>query len=58
LREKQEQAIIRRAWTNIAKKDIPKAFRVYQKYKQDLESNTKRLAANALKEVRKKAVRT
>jgi hypothetical protein len=58
LREKQEQAIIRRAWTNIAKKDIPKAFRVYQKYKQDIESNTKRLAANALKEVRKKAVRT
>jgi len=29
LREKQEQAIIRRAWVNIAKKDIPKAFRVY-----------------------------
>jgi DNA helicase INO80 len=31
---------------------------VYQKYKQDLEANNKRLAANALKEVRKKAVRT
>ena len=34
-REKQEQAALKRAWTNIAKKDIPKAFRAYQKYKAD-----------------------
>lgn len=32
-REKQEQVALKRAWTNIAKKDIPKAFRAYQKYK-------------------------
>jgi len=57
-REKQEQAALKRAWTNIVKKDIPKAFRAYQKYKTDQDNNTKKLATHALKEVRKKAVKT
>lgn len=34
-REKQEASNIKRAWMNIVKKDIPKAFRQYQKYKAD-----------------------
>jgi ribosomal protein S4 len=41
-KEKQEQSNIKRAWLNIVKKDIPKAFRGYQKYKADLENNTKK----------------
>lgn len=41
-REKQEQSNIKRAWINIVKKDIPKAYRGYQKYKTDLENNTKK----------------
>ena len=57
-REKQEAAALKRAWTNIARRDIPKAHRTYQKYKADYESNTKKLAVNALKEVRKKVVKT
>ena len=57
-REKQEQAALKRAWTNIAKKDIPKAYRVYIKYKADQKTNTKKLAVGCCNEVKKKAVRT
>ena len=57
-REKQEQAALKRAWTNIAKKDIPKAYRAYQKYKGDQKTNNKRVSAGCMNEVKKKAVRT
>ena len=57
-KNKQETQNIKRAWMNIVKKDIPKAFRMYQKFKADQESNNKKLSQNCLKEVRKKAVRT
>lgn len=55
---KQETANIKRAWANIVKKDIPKAFRLYQKFKADQENNNKKLSQNCLKEVRKRAVKT
>jgi hypothetical protein len=55
---KQETANIKRAWANIVKKDIPKAYRLYQKFKADQETNNKKLSQNCLKEVRKRAVRT
>ena len=57
-REKQELSNIKRAWLNIVKKDIPKAFRGYQKYKTDLENNNKKQSQNCQKEVRKKALKT
>lgn len=34
-KNKQESQNIKRAWLNIVKKDIPKAFRMYQKFKAD-----------------------
>jgi hypothetical protein len=49
---------IKRAWANIVKKDIPKAYRLYQKFKADQENNNKKLSQNCLKEVRKKAAKT
>mmetsp|Transcript_33079 Transcript_33079/g.23866 ORF Transcript_33079/g.23866 Transcript_33079/m.23866 type:complete len:114 (+) Transcript_33079:193-534(+) len=58
VREKQEAQNIKRVWTNIAKKDIPKAFRSYQKFKTDLEANNKKLSTACLKEARKRAVKT
>jgi len=57
-KEKQEAQFVRRAWTNIVKKDIPKAFRIYQKYKQDVDNNGKKQSSNCMKEVKKRAVRT
>ena len=56
-RDKQEQAALRRAWINIAKKDIPRAYRVYIKYKADQKSNHKKLSLGCCNEVKKKAVR-
>ena len=41
---KQEQANLKRAWQNIVKKDIPKAYRLYQKFKADQENNNKKLS--------------
>ena len=41
-REKQEQSNIKRAWLNIVKKDLPKAFRQFQKYQVDKENNNKK----------------
>ena len=41
---KQETANIKRAWINIVKKDIPKAYRLYQKFKADQEANNKKLS--------------
>ena len=57
-KNKQETQNIKRAWQNIVKKDIPKAYRMYQKFKADQENNNKKLSQNCLKEVRKRAVRT
>ena len=57
-KNKQEAQNIKRAWQNIVKKDIPKAYRMYQKFKADQENNNKKLSQNCLKEVRKRAVRT
>lgn len=34
-KEKIEQANIKKAWLNIVKRDIPKAYRQYQKFKTD-----------------------
>jgi len=48
---------LRRAWVNIAKKDIPKAYRVYIKYKADQKQNNKKLSVGCCNEVKKKAVR-
>ena len=49
---------MKRTWQTIVKKDLPKAFRMYQKYKSDQENNNKKISQNCLKEVRKRAVRT
>ena len=49
---------MRKAWLTIAKKDIPKAYRIYQKFKADQEASNKKLSQNCMKEVRKKAVKT
>lgn len=57
-KEKQEHANIKKAWMNIVKKDIPKAYRQYQKFKTDQENNIKKQTQNCLKEVRKKALKT
>ena len=58
VRIKQEDSNIKKAWQSIVKKDIPKAFRQYQKYKSDLESVNKKQSSNCLKEIRKKALKT
>lgn len=57
-KEKIEQANIKKAWLNIVKRDIPKAYRQYQKFKTDQENNNKKQSQNCLKEVRKKAIKT
>lgn len=41
-KDKQEQSNIKRAWLNIVKKDIPKAYRQYLKFKTDQENNIKK----------------
>jgi hypothetical protein len=57
-KEKQEQVNIKRAWLNIIKKDVLKAYRQYLKFKTDQENNIKKQTQNCLKEVRKKALKT
>lgn len=56
--EKNEAGNIRKNWLNIVKKDLPKAYRQYQKFKTDQENNNKKQSQNCLKEVRKKAIKT
>lgn len=58
VKAKQEETNHRKLWLGIVKKDIPKAFRLYQKFKSDQENNSKKISQNCLKEVRKKAVKT
>lgn len=41
-KQQQEQANIKKAWLTIVKRDIPKAFKQYQKYKTDMENNVKK----------------
>lgn len=43
-KEKIENASLRKAWLTIAKKDIPKAYRIYQKFKADQEASNKKLS--------------
>jgi chromatin-remodeling ATPase INO80 len=42
----------------VVKKDIPKAFKQYQKFKVDQENNIKKQSQNCYKEVRKKVIKT
>lgn len=56
--EKLEADTLKRLWVQIAKKDIPKAFKQYSKYKTDQENTCKKLVQNTSKEVKKKAQRT
>ena len=53
--EKVEGLIIKKAWTYLIKKDIPRAFKAMQKLRSDLHNNTKKLAQTSSKEILKKA---
>lgn len=53
--EKMETLMIKKAWSFIIKKDIPKAFRGMQKLRSDIRNNGKRLAQLCSKEILKKA---
>lgn len=55
---KLESTSLRKAWISIAKRDIPKAYRIYQKFKSDQENACKKLSTNCQREVRKRAVKT
>lgn len=57
-REKLEITAIKRTWQLIAKREIPRMHKIYQKYKSDLDSNTKKWSQNCMKEVKKKASKT
>jgi hypothetical protein len=57
-REKVEVNCIKRTWQLIAKREIPKIHRIYQKYKSDLENNGKKWSQNCVKEVKRKAQKT
>ena len=41
-KDKLEHAKIKKAWYNIVKREIPKAYKQYQKYKTDQENNIKK----------------
>lgn len=56
-REGMEKAMIAKQWQWIARKEVPKMQKIYQKYKSDIENNSKRIAAQCMKEIRKKAVK-
>lgn len=53
-REKMELLAIQKEWAIIAKKEIPKAFKAFQKNRSDADQNSKKLLNNIVKDVRKK----
>ncbi len=56
-REGAEKGMIAKQWQWIARKEVPKMHKIYLKYKSDIENNAKRIAAQCMKEVRKKAAK-
>lgn len=56
-RETTEKNAVSKQWTWIAKKDIPKAHKIYLKCKLEIETNARRVATLCAKEVKKKAVK-
>jgi SNF2 family DNA or RNA helicase len=54
-KEKMDNNNLHKHWNWIVKKEIPKMFKNYQKFKNDLEYNCKRFATLTQKEVKKKA---
>ena len=54
VKERMDNNNIKRLWSTISKKEIPRKQREYQKAKQDLDYNSKRLMLLCQKEVRKK----
>jgi chromatin-remodeling ATPase INO80 len=53
-KEKMDNNNLHKHWNWIAKKEIPKMFKVYQKFKNDNDYNCKRFSTLAQKEVKKK----
>ena len=53
-REKMELIAIQKEWALIAKKEIPKMWKAFQKNRSDLEQNNKRILNNITKDVKKK----
>jgi DNA helicase INO80 len=57
-RELAEKAAVSKQWTWIAKKDIPKAHKIYVKCKLEIEANAKRVAMLCAKEIKKKGIKS
>lgn len=56
-KEKMDNNNLSKHWSWIVKKDIPKMYKIYQKYKADLEYNCKKFSSLTQKEVRKRVVK-
>ncbi len=56
-KEKMDNNNLHKHWNWIAKKEIPKMYRVYLKYKNDIDYNCKKFSTFAQKEVKKKVGR-
>lgn len=53
--EKVEGLLIKKAWSYLIKKDLPKGFKGMLKLRSDLHNNTKKLAQTCSREILKKA---
>ena len=56
-RESAEKAAVSKQWAWIAKKDIPKAHKIYLKCKLEIDTNARKVAMLCAKEVKKKAIK-
>ena len=57
-KEKLMQVSIQKEWAVIAKKEIPKMWKAFQKNRSDAEQNWKKIVKNAIKDARKKLGKT
>lgn len=57
-KDKMIQQSVQKEWAVIAKKEIPKMWKAFQKNKSDAEQNCKKIVKNAIKDARKKLNKT
>ena len=57
-KEKMDNINLQKHWMWIIKKEIPKVYKVYQKFKTDIDYNSKRFSTLCQKEIRKKVSKT
>jgi SNF2 family DNA or RNA helicase len=56
-KEKMDNNNLHKHWNWMVKREIPKMYKIYQKYKADVEFNCKKFATMVQKEVKKKAAK-